>query len=244
VKLTQPSESQGARGVSEGTGFVVWDQVPVSRRIAETGAYVIYALVDPRDETVRYVGVTSRPLNRRLAMHLESPTNIATAMWFRELDAAWQRPDIRVIEPALEGRWEQAEMYWIAWFQARGKLYNVDPGGRYRDEQGNVRPGRFGIAQRFRRLAQWELKRGVRVGPTVTLRGPFTASAAKKQRKAKAKKQGFDPNGLAARGAEASARQMAARTPQTAPAAPRRRKRRAGKAKNEQEVRLRRWGLI
>jgi hypothetical protein len=32
--------------------------------------YTIYTLIDPRDNSVRHVGVTERPINNRLAGHL------------------------------------------------------------------------------------------------------------------------------------------------------------------------------
>ena len=117
--------------------FVCWEDVaPVLSQGG--GGWEIYALVDPRDETVRYVGVTSAGLEKRLRRHLLKPSNGGLRRWFSEL--AGTPPSIRLLDEGTKG-WARAERYWIAWFRARGDLYNVDPGGICRGKDGKLRGG-------------------------------------------------------------------------------------------------------
>lgn len=99
------------------------------------GNVVIYALVDPRDETIRYVGVTN-DRSRRLEEHSNSQKgNRSLRDWTAEL---------RVYGCVLEmiqlgnagGDWEQAEINWIAWFRENGfALYNIHKGGIRHEER-------------------------------------------------------------------------------------------------------------
>ena len=108
--------------------FVRFADVPRNEPGASRGAVKIYALIDPRDDGVRYVGVTRQKLEARLAQHLKSPTNWRTRAWFTELRSCGLEPEIENLQQT--GRnWEIAEMQWIAWFRARGDLLNVDAGG-------------------------------------------------------------------------------------------------------------------
>jgi hypothetical protein len=104
-----------------------WSKVPAEKNV--TSRVVIYALVDPFTEHVRYVGVTNRPLKERLAMHLDAPTNPKTRRWFEDLARAGASPIIRAIA-ATGADWQRDEQYWIAWFRVRGsELLNVHFGG-------------------------------------------------------------------------------------------------------------------
>lgn len=106
----------------------------------------IYALVDPRDAGVRYVGKTRKPPLARLEGHLREPTNGAMAKWFGALAAVGLQPHIEVLEHVADAEWEDAERGWIHWFRQRGDLLNVDPGGDHRDRRGRERgifEGRF-----------------------------------------------------------------------------------------------------
>lgn len=101
----------------------------------------VYALVDPRDDTVRYVGVTTLPLRRRLATHL-TPRSLsfqsARTTWLESLIAEGLRPVVRAIETVTGDGWMDAERRWIAYYGDR--LTNVAKGGhgtsgaRYSDE--------------------------------------------------------------------------------------------------------------
>jgi hypothetical protein len=99
----------------------------------------IYALVDPRDDRVRYVGKTRKTLPARLALHLESPTNRSMAAWFAELARALLAPAPVVLEFVSDDEWQAAERGWIHWFRERGQLLNIDPGGDHRDRTGRAR---------------------------------------------------------------------------------------------------------
>lgn len=115
--------------------FVNWADVPASRESG--GVWMIYALIDPRDDSVRYVGVTNRPLNVRLSGHIKKPTNRGTRAWIADLSANGITPMIRLLS-APRNDWEQAERGWIAWFRERGALLNVDPGGICRTRGGKL----------------------------------------------------------------------------------------------------------
>lgn len=109
--------------------FVRMCEVPEPEREFRGGPK-IYALLDPRFDDVRYVGVTSQSLESRLDMHLKNPTNRRTRSWFDELCAMGTSPDIVGLQSVGRGAdWRIAEMQWIAWFRARGDLLNVDDGG-------------------------------------------------------------------------------------------------------------------
>lgn len=122
------------------TGFVKLDDALAIRcqrsfkdRRNET---VIYALVDPRDNVVRYIGKTKCSLSVRLERHLETPTNPLVGEWLRTLKSLGNKPRIHALEVVPDDEWEDAERGWIRWAQARGVLFNVDPGGVFRDQSG------------------------------------------------------------------------------------------------------------
>lgn len=104
----------------------------------------MYALVDAQDR-IRYVGKTVCELDVRLAWHLAQPTNWRMRMWLRS-----ETPTIRLITFARRRDVDRVEVWWIAWCRARGRLLNVDPGGRYRGAGGKVMP----LARRFARAVQ------------------------------------------------------------------------------------------
>lgn len=105
---------------------------------------VIYALVDPYDDCVRYIGVTSRTLAQRLALHLQKPTNAGMGEWLRGLMATGERPKIVKLEWVSRNEWEDAERGWIYWCRERGQLLNIDRGGLARTATGAVRPFKAG----------------------------------------------------------------------------------------------------
>ncbi len=48
--------------------------------------YTVYALLDPRDDSIRYIGLTATDVHRRLQRHLkETDINPAKIAWIREL---------------------------------------------------------------------------------------------------------------------------------------------------------------
>lgn len=146
--------------------FVNWRAVP-SARAFHDGPHSVYALVDPQDETVRYVGYTSRPIEERLSGHLLKPTNRAMRNWIRGLRALGQLLSIRLLIAVTED-WEAAEQGWIAWFRQRGNLYNIDPGGIVRTKSGKPikrRMRRARLAGDWRQLPQPQPKKAKQRDP-------------------------------------------------------------------------------
>lgn len=84
--------------------------------------YTVYALIDPRDNTVRYVGITERPINKRLAGHLlGNDGNKTKIAWISELAQIGISPIIRPLEQ-VKGRKEtlEREQEWIQHFLSLG----------------------------------------------------------------------------------------------------------------------------
>lgn len=68
--------------------------------MTEPATGVIYALVDPRNAVVRYVGQTTKSLEKRLAGHLASPAP-RVGMWLDELDGLGLSPGIVPLQAAV-----------------------------------------------------------------------------------------------------------------------------------------------
>jgi hypothetical protein len=83
----------------------------------------IYALSDPRDGVIRYVGKASK-LRRRLAQHCRTPAdrNSHRANWLRALRRDGERPQLIILERCWEGEWPERERCWIANLKAEGTL--------------------------------------------------------------------------------------------------------------------------
>ena len=56
------------------------------------GGYFIYAMIDPRDDSVRYVGVTDNLFNRLLTHLKEAGSRTAKGIWLADL----QRLDLQL----------------------------------------------------------------------------------------------------------------------------------------------------
>jgi hypothetical protein len=91
--------------------------------------WFIYALIDPRDNAVRYVGQTNEPSNR-FSQHITAKPeiNLAKHQWIQELIAQGLEPRFEILEcinvsPAVV---DEREFYWIQHFQANNiKLTNL-----------------------------------------------------------------------------------------------------------------------
>ncbi len=116
---------------------MTWIQFPsdaLARQTERRGPVMIYALVDPRDGRVRYVGKANNG-QARLRRHIEKPhQNIGLRSWFEELRAAGETPDMRPLAMVPRQKWERAEKWWIRWFRERGLLLNVQRGGMMRKQ--------------------------------------------------------------------------------------------------------------
>lgn len=117
------------------------------------GEVDIYALVDPRDNSVRYVGKANNAA-ARLKTHLRDANLRHTPVycWIRKLRAEGVAPDIKVLESVHCDEWAQAEVRWIAEMRQSCDLLNVANGG-------NEPPaGKSGSKPGSRNRVLWELK--------------------------------------------------------------------------------------
>lgn len=96
----------------------------------KTDVCFIYALVDPRDGVVRYVGKTIKKLERRLAGHLNEKKDTRKFRWIQTLLQDGLTPKIKLIDTVPSESWEEHEIKWIAWHKANGfDLTNTTSGG-------------------------------------------------------------------------------------------------------------------
>lgn len=99
----------------------------------------IYALIDPRDARIRYVGKTKHELWHRRMLHVaeaRSENQTHKARWIRQLLADGVRPRPVLIERAPESGWQERERHWIATLRNAGhRLTNIARGG-----EGGSRP--------------------------------------------------------------------------------------------------------
>lgn len=104
---------------------------------ATENTWTIYALVDPRDQTPRYLGKTVSTLQQRLHDHVYSSrphrANVSTrkTAWIQELLSENLSPDIVVIEQGVGDSWQEAEIRQIKEHREKyGELItNIRDGG-------------------------------------------------------------------------------------------------------------------
>lgn len=84
-------------------------------------AIFIYCLRDPRDQTIRYIGKSTRP-ERRLKAHLKDKMiNVQKEEWIGELQELGLRPELAILQEVTEGHdWREAEKDWIRRGLAKG----------------------------------------------------------------------------------------------------------------------------
>lgn len=88
----------------------------------------VYALVDPRDDQVRYVG-KSVNVAVRVKAHLNDRGSTRKARWLQLLLREALAPEVVILEMGT-GDWERAEVKWIAHFRSTGcDLTNATAGG-------------------------------------------------------------------------------------------------------------------
>ncbi len=111
--------------------FELLEQLGCGRAMLRADEYLIYALVDPFDGQVRYVGLTNDPA-RRLGEHQRDRDNYDKAAWVQRLALYHQRPMLRELERVRgEAAAHAAEAWWIAAYTRRGyRLLNAEPGWR------------------------------------------------------------------------------------------------------------------
>lgn len=97
----------------------------------------IYALVDPRDGCVRYVGKADDPrwrLNRHVVARHETSRK---AQWVCELWDSSLRPQLKVLEDVDALDWKTSERSWIALLKPD---MNTMPGGQGGGRVGPITP--------------------------------------------------------------------------------------------------------
>ncbi len=90
-------------------------------------ALTIYALKDPSNGEVRYVGKTN-DLRVRINQHLQDRSQSHKSRWLRPLS---EPPSVEVLEILdADANWPERERYWIAHYRSLGaRLTNLTDGG-------------------------------------------------------------------------------------------------------------------
>ncbi len=89
----------------------------------------IYALIDPRDNEVRYIGYSHDP-KKRLGVHLAEKAHTKKNQWIRGLKKAGLKPILKIIDEASSAEIANLEIEWIARYKSQGaKLLNGTSGG-------------------------------------------------------------------------------------------------------------------
>jgi hypothetical protein len=103
-------------------------------------AWSVYALKDPRDGVVRYVGITYRP-KQRLYAHLTERSDTPKAAWITALRNLGLVPEMHILETGYGGWAEQAEceQRWVAHYRPTGELFNMSSGGENGRGRGGAR---------------------------------------------------------------------------------------------------------
>ena len=90
----------------------------------------VYALKDPRNDKVRYVGVTREPLWRRLSNHISEKEKTHKSCWIKSLLNDGVRPTIELLADVDNSLRSEAEIGWIKFFRQIGAdLVNSTDGG-------------------------------------------------------------------------------------------------------------------
>lgn len=95
----------------------------------------IYGLKHPNSLEPRYVGFTSKTLEKRLTGHIwEANSHSATPThknrWIKSLTKHGIKPEVFVIEEVSEDNWKAREQFWIKTLKEKGyRLTNATDGG-------------------------------------------------------------------------------------------------------------------
>jgi hypothetical protein len=98
----------------------------------------IYALVDPKDKSIRYIGKSDKPKYRFLQHMADKTSNRQKAAWITSLQNRGLKPKLKILETVPCELWGEAENYWIHFGKARGwPLTNIGPhgGGKFTDDE-------------------------------------------------------------------------------------------------------------
>lgn len=90
----------------------------------------IYGLIDPRNQQLRYIGVTKNPAARRRAHRRLQHTKDKRSSWITSLRKKGLKPEFFIIEETDEINWIDTEVFWINYFRYIGSdLLNMVAGG-------------------------------------------------------------------------------------------------------------------
>lgn len=93
--------------------------------------HIIYALVDPRNQRIRYIGKTSNA-ERRLYEHIAEGRRPSThrTRWINQLTRAGIEPILIELEEVTQENWQERERFWIQHYKQEGhSLTNGTDGG-------------------------------------------------------------------------------------------------------------------
>src|SRR5260221_239430 len=90
--------------------------------------YSVYALIDPRDDSVHYIGMSTRPEYRLRTEHMQRSYG-ATYDWIQELLHLGLQPILKIIETQENERHAlDRELYWIHYYsKQKAPLLNRYP---------------------------------------------------------------------------------------------------------------------
>lgn len=89
----------------------------------------IYALSDPVDGCIKYVGKTENII-RRYDQHIRDIGDTPKARWIKRLSSIGKCPFMEILEVCESKNWKRREKHWIKKFKDEGNsLLNVSSGG-------------------------------------------------------------------------------------------------------------------
>src|SRR3990167_4427782 len=91
----------------------------------------IYCLRDPRDRSVRYIGVTTQSMRTRLRQHINDKQANYRTNWIKSLKKHNLLPTIHEVAKVPRESIDHWERFWIQYFRSAGaKLTNLTNGGK------------------------------------------------------------------------------------------------------------------
>ena len=122
----------------------------------------LYALIDPRNNLVMYIGKTCRTLQYRLTMHLCQGAKAVMA-WTAELKVDGLKPEIFLIDEVPMDEWRRREIELIEAFPSGGLLNKLSGGegtafrwARTKSEYDKEYKRKLRDAERLVALEEWE----------------------------------------------------------------------------------------
>ncbi len=125
-------ECRQTRGSAQGDAVTKDEAI----QLIESKPVYIYALVDPRDMKIRYIGRSSQP-NARRSTHICDSRSLTGAyaksvksIWLRELTAEGKRPILQIVQRCNAYTELETEAYWIDVFKSTllNKRFTKDTG--------------------------------------------------------------------------------------------------------------------